>query len=248
MIDRKHIHAAFDEELEHIHTLIMTMGGLVEQAIQKSSTALRIRDTELSEQVVENDSAIDKIEESVNVEAVNMLSRRQPQAQDLRTIVAVMKISSNLERMGDYAKNMAKRTSVIVQSPPLGPSNGSLKQMSKTVKQLTKDALDSFIRRDATKAANVIQRDEDVDQMYNALFREFLTHMMEDQRSITPAMHYLFIAKNLERIGDHATSIAEQVIFLVTGSLPEQVRPKDDQTPYQDQRLEVFTSNDKCKP
>ena len=234
MIESKHIHSAFDDELENIHTLIMTMGGKVEQAIQQSSIALRTRDTEISEQVVKSDAEIDKLEEDINAEAVSMLARRQPQAQDLRTILAIMKISSNLERVGDYAKNIAKRNFVLVQSPPLGSSSGSLKRLSKSVEQLTKDSLDAFIRRDVDKATHVLLRDEDIDQMCNALFREFLAHMMEDPRSITPIMHYLFIAKNLERIGDYATGIAEQVVFLVTGSLPESDRPKDGRIPHHD--------------
>jgi phosphate transport system protein len=178
------------------------------------------------------DAAIDGLEERVNEECARTIARRQPAAGDLRTILTVLKISNNLERIGDYAKNMAKRTSVLVQMQPIEGSAGSIRRMAKQVEVMLKDALDAYIQRDAELAEDIRQRDMDVDQMYNALFRNFLTHMMEDPRNITACMHLHFIAKNIERMGDHVTSIAEQVIYLVTGDMPDDDRPKQDRTPH----------------
>jgi phosphate transport system protein len=141
-----------------------------------------------------------------------------------------MKISGNLERIGDYAKNMAKRTGVLAQMAPVSDCAGSLRRMAKEVSKMLKDVLDAYIHRDAELAGDVIKRDSDVDQMYNGLFREFLTFMMEDPRNITACMHLHFIGKNIERMGDHVTAIAEQVVYLVTGEFPEEARLKSDVT------------------
>ncbi|SIQ65932.1 phosphate transport system protein [Paracoccus thiocyanatus] len=146
-------------------------------------------------------------------------------------VLSVIKISHILERVGDYAKNIAKRSHVLSEMPPIDGAGMALKRMSATVEAMMKDALDSYIQRDAALAGDVRQRDLEVDQMYNALFREFLTHMMEDPRNITACMHLHFIAKNIERMGDHATGIAEQVIYLATGELPEEPRPKGESVP-----------------
>ena len=236
--DSKHIHTAFDDDLNKAHSLIMTMGGKVEKAIRLSSRALQKRDDELAESVIANDFRIDQLEEDINSAVIEILALRQPRATDLRMVVAIMKISSSLERVGDYAKNIAKRTTVVAHSPPIRPSTGFIKQISKAVRGMITDSLDSFINLDVEKANLVIQLDEEIDQMYNSLFRELLTHMMEDPRAITAAMHILFIAKNLERIGDHATSIAEQVIYIATGSFPEDERRKIDNTPYHGHGME----------
>ena len=144
--------------------------------------------------------------------------------------MTVIKISANLERCGDYAKNISKRVTVLAETPAVGGSPTALRRMSREVQLMLSDALDAYMQRNVELAEQVILRDEDVDQMYNALFRELLTHMMEDPRHITPCMHLHFIAKNIERIGDHVTSIAEQVIYLVTGALPDDARPKGDRT------------------
>ena len=141
-----------------------------------------------------------------------------------------MKISANLERIGDYAKNIAKRTGVLVQGVDVSENASALRRMAREVELMLKDALDSYIQRDAELARDVIDRDRDVDQMYNALFREFLTHMMEDPRNITACMHLHFIAKNIERMGDHVTAMAEQVIYLVSGHKPDEDRQKADTT------------------
>lgn len=228
----QHILSAFDRDLEAIQALIMKMGGLVEAAIMDAATSLESRDEELAEKVRKEDRQIDELEELVNQEAARVLALRSPAATDLRTVLSVLKISANLERIGDYAKNLAKRTSVLVQMAPVGDSGGALRRMARAVADMLKDALDSYVQRDAELALDVRSRDRDVDQMYNALFREFLTFMMEDPRNITACMHLHFIAKNLERMGDHVTAIAEQVVYVVTGQMPEDSRPKGDRTSF----------------
>jgi phosphate transport system protein len=230
MHTERHIATVFDRDLEAIQALIMKMGGLAEAALLDAAKALETRDAELAEKVRNGDTAIDALEEQVNTECARLIALRAPTATDLRTVLTVMKIGTSLERCGDYAKNLAKRSLLLAQSPAIGGSAGGIRRMARTVEQMLKDALDAFIRRDTGLAADVRARDRDVDQMYNALFREFLTHMMEDPRNITPCMHLHFIAKNIERVGDHATGIAEQVVYLVTGALPEDARPKGDTT------------------
>ncbi len=228
----QHIASAFDRDLEGIQALIMKMGGLVETAISQASRALEERDIELASQIRAADKQIDRLEERVNEEVARVIALRAPTASDLRTVLSVLKISGNLERCGDYAKNLAKRTSVLVEMQPVGGTAKSVRRMAREVELMLKDVLDAYIQRDVALAEEVRQRDQDVDQMYNALFREFLTHMMEDPRNITATMHLHFIAKNLERTGDHVTSIAEQVIYLVTGKIPEESRPKEDRTSF----------------
>ena len=230
MGNEQHIVSAFDRDLEAIQAMIMKMGGLVEVAIQNAAQSLETRDEELAEKVRNDDKLVDAIEEQVNSEAVRLIALRAPTAGDLRTVLTVMKISANLERVGDYAKNMGKRTSVLVQMSPIEGSSGAIRRMARAVEVMLKDVLDAYIQRDIELAADVRRRDLEVDQMYNALFREFLTHMMEDPRNITACMHLHFIAKNIERMGDHVTNIAEQVIFLVTGQMPDDERPKRDNT------------------
>jgi phosphate transport system protein len=225
-----HIASAFDRDLETIQAQIMKMGGLVEQAILDAATSLETRDEELAEQVRQGDRAIDALEEQINEEAARTIALRAPTAIDLRLILTVMKIAGNLERIGDYSKNMAKRTTVLAQMTPINGSTVALRRMAREVEKMLRDALDAYIQRDAELARDVVNRDHDIDQMYNALFREFLTFMMEDPRNITPCMHLHFIAKNTERMGDHVTSIAEQVIYLVTGDMPDDIRPKQDRT------------------
>ena len=225
-----HIASAFDRDLEAIQAHVMRMGGLVEAAILDAAEALETRDEELAQRVRAGDKAIDALEEQINAECARVIAIRAPAASDLRTVLTVMKIAANLERCGDYAKNLAKRSMVLSQMSPLTGSTGSIRRMAKAVTLLLKESLDAYIARDPVMAEDVRQRDQEVDQMYNALFRELLTHMMEDPRNITAAMHLHFIAKNIARVGDHATGIAEQVIYLVTGQLPGEARPKADST------------------
>ena len=231
-MQEQHIASAFDRDLEEIQALIMKMGGLVETAIHQAGIALEERDLELASQIRAADKQIDRLEERVQEQVARVIALRAPTASDLRTVLSVLKISGNLERCGDYAKNLAKRTTVLVQMQPVGGTARSVRRMAGEVEAMLKDVLDAYLERDVERAEQVRLRDQDVDQMYNALFREFLTHMMEDPRNITATMHLHFIAKNLERTGDHITSIAEQVIYLVTGEMPEESRPKEDDTAF----------------
>lgn len=233
MSNSAHIRSAFDADLENIRNLILEMGGLVEAQIDDAAEALQARDEDRAQEVVKKDKRIDALDLSIDTEVVRVLALRQPIARDLRTVVTVMKISSNLERIGDYAKNNAKRTTAIARSNPVGSSAATLRRMSRAVQDMLQDALDCYIKADLDLAHDVIARDEEVDLIYNGLFRELLTHMMEDPRTISCAMHLLFVAKNIERIGDHITSIAEQVIYTSTGELPEDDRPKKTDTSYE---------------
>lgn len=225
-----HISSAFDTDLAAVQAQIMKMGGLVEDAIRLGIESLETRDQELAQQVRAADRAIDGLEEAINDAAARIIALRAPTAIDLRLVLSVIKISGNLERIGDYAKNMAKRNEVLSRGDPISDCIGTLRRMTRAVQSMLKDALDAYIQRDAALAADVIARDLDVDQIYNALFRELLTFMMEDPRKITACLHLHFIAKNTERMGDHVTSIAEQVIYLSTGKHPDDARTKADTT------------------
>ncbi|MCX7567679.1 phosphate signaling complex protein PhoU [Sulfitobacter sp. F26169L] len=227
---KEHIYSAFDTDLDGVQAEIMKMGGLVEDAIRLGMKALETRDEDLAQQVRIGDAVIDQLEETITERAARIIALRAPTAIDLRLILSVIKISGNLERIGDYAKNMAKRTEVLAQIAPINDSVGTLRRMTRAVEGMLKDALDAYIHRDAALAADVIARDVDVDQMYNALFRELLTFMMENPRNITACLHLHFISKNTERMGDHVTSIAEQVVYLATGTKPDDARQKADDT------------------
>ncbi len=220
----------FDEELEQIESAVAQMGGMVEGQIHDSIIALIDRDTELAEKVRARDKGIDRLEFDIDEAVVRILAQRQPQSQDLRAVVSVLKIAANLERIGDYAKNIAKRSSVLGEFRHIGSSTNIVKRMSGMVEAMLKDVLDAYSARDIALADDVRERDEEVDQMHNTLFRELLTYMMENPRNITPCMHLLFIAKNVERMGDHVTGIAEQIHYLVSGVLPDDERPKGDVT------------------
>ena len=229
-MENTHIVGAFDRDLKKIEGLLLEMGGLVELQMADVVMALVKRDTTLGQEVRDKDHRIDALEQKINERAVRLLALRQPMADDLRMIIAIMKVSASLERIGDYAKNIAKRLSVLVQAPPIGSSEKTLKRMSDLVQLMVSDVLDSFLKRDIELADDVRHRDEEVDLMNNTLFRELLTYMMEDPRSISVCMHLLFIAKNIERAGDHTTSIAEQVHYMASGSLPTDERSKSDIT------------------
>ncbi len=225
-MEEQHIMAAFDRDLQEIQAQLMKMGGLVEAAIKDSAEALRTRDGELAEQVRKRDTEIDKLDVQVNESCARVLALRQPAASDLRLVLSVMRISQNLERMGDYAKNIAKRALVLSDLEPIEGTGMLITKMATEVHSMLTDALDSFVRQDEDLAEQVRQRDLDVDHMYNAMFRELLTFMMEDPRLITTSMHLHFVAKNIERMGDHTTSIAEQVTYFLSGDLPDDARPK----------------------
>ncbi len=219
-----HIVTSYDEELNELNTLISRMGGLAETQLDGAAQAVLRRDAELAAQVRAKDKEIDALEHDVGALVVRLLALRQPMAVDLRYIVSALKIAADLERFGDYAKNVAKRAIAISQVPRI-PTPG-LDRMARLVQAMIKDVLDAYLENDTDKAIAVWNQDVEVDQLYNSLFRELLTYMMEDPRNITGCTHLLFIAKNIERMGDHATNIAETVHYQVKGTeLPDE-RPK----------------------
>ena len=226
-----HILSAFDRDLEAVQAHVLRMGGLVEQALLDAAEALEKRDEGLAQKVRAGDEAIDALEQQIQSECARLLALRAPTAGDLRVVLSVMRIAAALERAGDYAKNLAKRALVLSNMAPLEGTSASIQRMARTVVLRLKEALDAYIAQDVVVAADIRDRDREVDQMYNSLFRELLTHMMEDPRNISAAMHLHFIAKNIERVGDHATAIAEQVIYLATGAVPGDERPKADLVP-----------------
>lgn len=227
-----HISSAYDRDLDAIQTLVIKMAGLVEEAIMSAAKSLELRDTDLADRVRAGDKVIDALELQINEEAARVIALRAPVSKDLRAILTVLRIAASLERIGDYAKNMAKRTGTLVDMPVIAGSDAALRRMAREVQAMLKDILDAYLRGDVALAEDVRQRDHEIDQMYNALFREFLTFMMEDPRNITTCMHLHFMAKNVERMGDLVTNMAEQVIYLVTGEMPEEARPKGDKTAY----------------
>ncbi|MBM3598628.1 MAG: phosphate signaling complex protein PhoU [Alphaproteobacteria bacterium] len=227
----EHIVKSYDDELKHLKALLSRMGGLVEAQIADAMDAVGRRDSELARRTVDNDAKIDTLEREVDASVVRMLALRQPMAVDLRSILAALKISSDLERIGDYATNAAKRAIALNQMPAARPA-GSVPRMGRLVQSIVKDVLDAYVDGDADKAVAVWRRDEEVDELYNSLFRELLTYMMEDPRNITPCTHLLFMAKNIERMGDHATNVAETVYFQVRGQPLKAERPKGDSTSF----------------
>jgi phosphate transport system protein len=225
-----HIVRSFDDELANLSILISRMGGMAESQLASAMTAVVQRDSNLAERVIEHDRSLDDLDAEVDVRATRLLALRQPMAVDLRAVMAGLRISGDIERIGDYAKNLAKRAIVLNQNPPAGTVAG-VGRMGALVRQRVKDVLDAYANKDVPLAIAVWEGDAEIDQLYNSLFRELLTYMMEDPRTITVGTHLLFIAKNLERIGDLATNIAEQIHFQVTGHRLEDDRPKGDETP-----------------
>lgn len=225
----EHIVKSYDEELDRLNKMIVEMGGLAESQFADAIEAVAKRDTELARRVIAGDAEVDQLERDLDNLAVRLLALRQPMARDLREIVVALKISSDIERICDYAVNVAKRSIALAQSPPIPPVH-ALPRMAHFALQLVKDVIDAYVERDADKAIIVWARDEELDEMYSSLFREFLTYMMEDPRNIGVCTHLLFMAKNIERIGDHATNIAENLYFLVHGTPLNEARPKGDKS------------------
>ena len=225
----EHIVKSFDGELNLLNNTIAQMGGLAEAQMADAVQALVRRDVDAAARVIAEDKRIDSLEHDVDSQTVRLLALRQPMAEDLRAIVVALKISSDLERIGDHAKNLAKRIGPLTQTPPLEPVH-TLRRMAALVQAMIKTVLDAYVERDLDKAGDVIARDEEVDALHTSLFRELLTYMMEDARNITPCTHLLFVAKNIERCGDHATNIAENVQFLVSGETFTDERPKGDES------------------
>jgi phosphate transport system protein len=225
----EHSIKSYDEELEHLSKAIAQMGGLAEGQFASAIQAVAKRDSDLAMRVVSNDSRVDELEQEVDALSLRMLALRQPVAVDLRAIVSSIKIASDIERIADYAANVAKRALVLNSMPPVKPVS-AVPRMGRLVQEIFKEVLDALVERDADKALDAWKRDEEVDDMYTSIFRELITYMMEDPRTITACTHLLFIAKNIERIGDHATNIAELIYFLVHGKPLKAARPKKDTT------------------
>jgi phosphate transport system protein len=225
----QHTVKSYDEDLQQLRSLIAQMGGIAETQIMGAIDALQRRDSEMALRIVAADKALDLLEAETEQLAIRIIALRAPMADDLRDIVSALKISALLERIGDYAKNIAKRTTVLAQSTIIEPV-AIVPEMGRLVAQMVKNVLDAYVGRDAVKARHVWESDKAVDDLYNSLFRSLLTYMMERPMHITPSAHLLFIAKNLERIGDHATNVAEIVHYNVTGEMIGDDRPKADST------------------
>ena len=224
-----HIVKSFDEELSRLSDLLSRMGGLAESQLENSIEALQKRDSSLAEDAIENDRRIDELHVEVDEMAIRLLALRQPMATDLRYIVTGLKVAPIVERIGDYSKNVAKRTIALNQMPPVKPLF-TIPRMGRLVREMIKDVLDAFSNNDVAMAREVWARDKEVDDMYDSLFRELLTYMMEDARHITACTHLLFVARNIERIGDLATNIAELIHYQVEGVALDEDRPKADQS------------------
>jgi phosphate transport system protein len=222
----KHIVSSFDQDLEALQAHLVRLSGLVETALVNAATALEAQDIPAAEKVIFGDAAIDELEEFIQTEAATLIARRAPTAVDLRLVLAVMRVAHSLERVGDYAKNVAKRTRIMGQSAPVVGHAGTIRRMANLVSLMLDEALTALVRRDAAHAEAVRKRDLEIDQIYNTLFRSLFTYMMESPANISPSMHLHFIAKNVERAGDHATAIAEQAFYLATGTMPVDPRPK----------------------
>jgi phosphate transport system protein len=225
-----HIVKSFDVELAELDTKVGQMGGLAEKQLGDAFESLEQRNANMAKSVVLADAAIDKLQREVEEQVVIMIARRQPVANDLRQVMAVLKVASDLERIGDFAKNIGKRAQAISGETHPKPLITGLRHMVDLTSKGLKDVLDAFAARDAEKALKVWRDDEHIDALYNSLFRELLTYMMEDPRNIGLCTHLLFGAKNIERIGDHTTNIAETVYYLATGVPLTDERPKNDKT------------------
>ena len=224
----EHIVRSYEEELNSLAAECVRMGGLTEAQVADAVSAVVKRNQDLAAQVVSRDDKLDEAERDIERKTIRLIALRQPVADDLRRAVAAMKVANNLERCGDLAKNIAKRTLVIVESDPLTPLTRSIERMGKLVLGRLSSVLDAYSRSDLERALAVWSQDDEVDEHYNSLFRELLTYMMGDPRTITACAHMLFVAKNLERIGDHATNIAEIVHYQITGAEMIGGRPKTD--------------------
>ncbi len=227
MVD--HTVKAYDRELDTIERLIAEMGGIAEKMVVDAVDALANGDTELAHQIVATDPRLDALQREVEDLAVLTIARRQPVAVDLRELIGAIRVAGDLERVGDLAKNIAKRTIKLGAEARIPRAIVGLRHMNEVATELMKDVLDAYAQRDAGRAREVWERDVDLDALEDLVFRDLLTHMMEDPRNISFCAHLLFCSKNIERIGDHATNIAETVIYLVTGEPMPSERPRGPQ-------------------
>ena len=221
-----HTLKAFDQDIDRLRALISQMGGLAEHAIGEAMRCLIERDSEGALRVVENDKKLDALEIETERRAVQLIALRAPMAGDLRDVVAALKISGVVERIGDYAKNIAKRVPQLESATKIEPVS-LLPEMARIATSMVHDVLDAFVQRDANVAVQVCKRDDAVDDFYDSIFRTLLTHMMENPHNIGHATQLLFVAKHLERVGDHATNIAEMVYYAATGQHMAD-RPRDE--------------------
>jgi phosphate transport system protein len=226
----EHTTKAFDIDLQGLARMVAEMGGLAEKEIADSVDALAKNDSILAQRVMASDASIDALQRDIEEKAILTIARRQPMAVDLREIIAALRISNDIERIGDFAKNIAKRVVALNGDYPPAKLIRGVEHMADLVLEQLKEVLDAYARRDVAKAVAVWKGDEAVDAMYTSLFRELLTYMMEDPRNITFCTHLLFCAKNIERMGDHATNIAETVYYMVEGRPLIDERPKGDTT------------------
>ena len=213
---RDHIVSSFDEDLQTLSGKIVRMGGLAEYQLAQAIQAMSKRSPELAERIIRDDHKVDDLAHEIDLFTFRLLTLRQPMAGDLREIISAIRLSVHLERIADIAANIARRTSELHPMPPSEVMTGVLR-LGRLVQHIIKDVLDAYLEKSTPKALGIWQSDHEVDVLYTSLFRELLTYMMEDPRHITPCTHLLFIAKNLERIGDHASNIAELIYFLVKG-------------------------------
>jgi phosphate transport system protein len=227
----EHIVKSYGQELAALRDQIIQMGGMVEAQVAAAAAAVVHQDNHAATQAVEQDPAVDALERDIEAQVIRMLALRQPMAQDLRQIVTSLKMTGDLERIGDYAANVAKRAIVLAEFS-LPYSLSGIANMTRLVQENLKLIIDAITESDPDKAMQVWRSDQAIDDIYNAIFRELITYMMEDPRNITPCTHLLFIAKNLERIGDHATNIAETVYYAATGQVLSENRPKGDTSAY----------------
>ena len=223
----EHIVKSYDQELKRLHAILTEMGGLVESQVALAVRAVVDKDAAAANRAIETDPKVDALEREAEQFVIRLIALRQPMAQDLRQIISALKITGDLERIGDYAANVAKRSMVLAQFH-LPYSLTGLAHMGRLVQENLKLIIDAVGEADADKALTVWRSDAAIDEIYDALFRELVTYMMEDPRNITPCTHLLFIAKNLERVGDHATNVAELVYYTVKGVPLTDQRPKGD--------------------
>lgn len=226
----QHIVSSYEKELDELDAFIAQMGGQAEHLLGRAFDALERRDEALAREVIKSDKKIDEFESDIEAKSIAMIALRQPMGNDLRRIVTAIRVSADLERIGDLGKNIAKRALAVAAEKRPKTIMVGLKHMVELSLNQLKDVLDAYSQRDAEKAVEVWRDDEEIDAVFNSLFRELLTYMMEDPRNIGLCTHLLFAAKNIERIGDHATNIAETVYYLVHGTKLADERPKSDIT------------------
>ncbi|GJE53723.1 MULTISPECIES: phosphate signaling complex protein PhoU [Methylobacterium] len=227
-----HIVSSYDQDLEDLRRQIAEMGGVAEKMVTDATVALVRRDTALAQAVIAADKRLDILQREIEERSVLLIARRQPLAIDLRETISGIRVSGDLERIGDLAKNIAKRVVAIADQPQPQKIVLGVEHMSDLVQEQLKDVLDAYSSRNLDAAHDVWERDGAIDALYNSLFRELLTYMMEDPRNISFCTHLLFCAKNVERIGDHTTNIAETIHYLVTGETLAGERPKNDASNY----------------